>query len=209
MKNNLLVFMAQAFLLCCQSPSIPTEKQEGNPFKGVANTPYSKIHRSVQKSPAAKTSNYLDGRSIRIKDQFPLIAPVKDIEGLLGRPDSVVQVDFDEMCSSDFRSENSMIAYYGNGSMDFEQFGDSLDFQSVDFSKDKEIFLQSGDLKLHHATTLTEINARFPNARIEYTQAGDTIDTVILPPSKEPADGYWLLMFRDGKLIKIDDWFPC
>jgi hypothetical protein len=87
---------------------------------------------------------------------------VKSIEGLLGRADSVISIDWENTCPSNFKSENSKIAYYRG--FDFEQFGDSLSFLSVDFTEAKEAFLQSGDLKLSHLTTLEEFKKRFQEA---------------------------------------------
>jgi len=209
MRNKFLILLAQVMLLCCQSPNSSTEKQVNDSDKAVgvaANNEKQNISPIAGRQTSKEPREYLDWRSIRINNKFPLITTVKNIEGFLGKPDSVVKVDFDEICPSDFRSEDSKIAYYGG--VHFEQFGDSLDFMSIDFTTEKKIFLQSGNLKLDHATTPEMIKEHFPTIMKDYVK-GAIIDDIGLPPTKELSDGQWLLRFEGGKLISFDDWFPC
>lgn len=213
MRTKLLFLISQIAFLSCQSPNAETEKQESSlPEANIDSLETETSKTFVQASSTGENSEYLDWRSIRINGKFPLTASVKNIEGLLGKADSVVNIDWGRTCSSSYRSNDSRNAYFGG--MEFEQFGDSLDFHLVNFSKDHSVFLQSGDLKLNHATTLEDIKKHFPNAVRDISKGfyfidGKETDAINLPPSKELSDGQWILMFQNGKLIRIDNWFPC
>ncbi|WP_187262695.1 hypothetical protein [Pontibacter beigongshangensis] len=204
MKTIVLLLILQVVFFGCQSPSAETELSE-NTFPAEPATPV------AQAAATGENTEYLDWRSLRINGKYPLVTTVKNMDGLLGKPDSVNTIDWNETCSSDFRNESSKLAYYS--AYLFELFDDSLDFQSVDFRKNKNVFLQSNDLKLNAATTLEEIKKRFPNAaqnmeKVNVDEVGE-VETISLPPSRDYSDGQWLLMFQEGKLIRIDDWFPC
>ena len=214
MKTKLLQLLSLVALLSCHSPNAETEMKEGHsPDAGkdvllpeATSTPIDQTSRT------AGNEEYLDWNSIRINGKLPLTTSAKNIEGILGKADSVVSIDWNNTCASVYRSTASKNAYFKG--VEFEQFGDSLDFQLVNFTKDHSVFLQHGNLKLHHATTLEEIEKHFPNAvkdisKSYYIIDGKETDAVNLPPSKELSDGQWILMFQDGKLIRIDYWFPC
>lgn len=204
MKNTVLLLFLPVIFFGCQSPSAETEQPE-NTFPAEPTTPI------AQAAATGENAEYLDWRSLRINGKYALVTTVNNMDSLLGKPDSIHAIDWNETCSSDFRSESSKLAYYG--AYHFELFGDSLDFQSVDFRKNKDVFLQSNDLKLSSTTTLEEIKKRFPNAaqnmeNMNVDEIGE-VETISLPPSKTLSDGQWLLMFQEGKLVRIDDWFPC
>ncbi|WP_299706829.1 hypothetical protein [uncultured Pontibacter sp.] len=152
MKTKLLFLISQITLLSCQSPVADTEKQE-NRFSEVSidSTQVEESVTDLQSSAEEENSEYLDWQSVRINGKLPLIASVKQIEALMGKADSVVTIDWDNTCSSRYRSSDSKDAYYGG--YEFEQFGDSLDFQGVDFRKGEDVFLQVNNLKLSGATT--------------------------------------------------------
>lgn len=200
MKTKLLLIIPLIILLSCDSPNAEVEKQ-----LGISNT-------IGQSAPTGENEEYLDWSSIRVNSKLPLTASVQSIEGLLGKVDSVVSIDWSSTCSSGYRSDESKNAYFGG--VEFEQFGDSLDFMHINFSQDQSVFLQSGALKLDHATTLIEVKKHFPNAvkgigNGYYNIYGKETDAINLPPSKELSDRQWILMFQDGKLIRIDLWTPC
>jgi hypothetical protein len=213
MKTKILLLLSQVFLLSCNSPTTETENQ-GNQLLDAStdNIQAEASHPAVQPYPTGENDVYLDMGSILINGKLPLATSVKKMENLLGKADSVVSINWNQTCSSRYASEDSRNAYFGG--MQFEQFGDSLDFQLVNFSQDHRVFLQSENLKLNHATTLDEIKKRFPKAvkgikKGLYKIDGKETDAVNLPPSKELSDGQWILMFQNGKLIRIDNWFPC
>jgi hypothetical protein len=204
MKNKLLLLISLIPFLSCQSPEVETEQQAIPEATAPART-------VDQTAIVRQNTEYLDPRSIRINGKFPLSTTVSNINGLLGKADSILSIDWAETCPSDFRDEDSKIAYYGG--YQFEQFGDSLDLQSVDFRIGKDTFLQSNNLKLNSSTTVEELKQHFPNAvkdahKMDVSGIGE-VDVIALPPSEALSDGQWLLMFQDGKLIRIDDWFPC
>ncbi|WP_114783205.1 hypothetical protein [Botryobacter ruber] len=204
MKNKLLLIILQASVIGCQTQGAEAEQQ-------AYSLPIEPAKPVVQADAARENTEFLDWQSIRINGKFPLATTIDNINSLLGKPDSVTTIDWDDTCPSDFKSQDSKLAYYGG--YHFEQFGDSLDFQSIDFRKNKSVFLQSKSLKLNATTTLEEIKKSFPNAakniyKMNVYEIGE-VEAITLPPSKALSDGHWLLMFQDGKLIRIDDWFPC
>jgi hypothetical protein len=155
-----------------------------------------------------KIMEYLDGTRLKINDKFPLATSSKNIETLVGKPDSTVEAE----CTSGLRDQNSKIAHYGLTT--FEAFKDSLQLGSIHF-KGSNLFLQYGKLKLNQNTTFTEIQKLFPvsSENVEkmnvYGIKGD-VDSITISPSNNPrAEGKWILMFQKGKLIRIDNWFPC
>ncbi|RNI23620.1 hypothetical protein [Rufibacter latericius] len=197
MKINPLLLFAPVILFSCQSPASQENLSSATAETSASPAPQNPVPR--------ENSEYLDWHTLRINGKYPLVTKVKDMEGLLGKPDSVVKVDFEEGCPGSFRNENSKVAHYGGVS--FEQFGDSLKFLGVDFSNEKRVFLQSGNLRIDHTTSPAVLKKHFPNAMKNF--AKDSTEAVAIPPAKEPVDGHWLLQFEKGKLKFIDDWFPC
>jgi hypothetical protein len=213
MKTTILLLLSQVFLLSCNSPNSEAGKQDNYlPKASRENLQAEASPPVLQSYPTGENDEYLEWGSILINGKLPLMTSVKNMESFLGKADSVISINWDNTCSSRYASEDSKNAYFGG--MKFEQFRDSLDFQQINFSKDHSIFLQSGSLKLNHATALDEIKKHFPKAVKDirkgfYLIDGKETDAVNLPPSKELSDGQWILMFQNGKLIRIDNWFPC
>jgi hypothetical protein len=213
MKTKLLLLVSLTAFLSCQSPNAETEMQEEQLPEASKDVLQAESSTLVdQTSPIRENDEYLDWGSILINGKSPLAASVKNIEDILGRADSVVSINWMETCSSRYVSEDSRNAYFGG--VQFEKFGDSLDFMHVNFSKDHSVFLQSGNLKLNHTSTLEEVEKHFPKAvknirKNLYHIDGKETDAVSLPPSKEFSDAQWILMFQQGRLIRIDLWFPC
>lgn len=213
MKTKPLLLIILITLLSCQSPNTEEEKTEEHFLKSSGGVLQVETSSPVdQTAPISENQEYLDWSSMRINGKFPLTASVKNIEGILGKADSVVNIDWNNTCSSRYRSEESKNVYFGG--VEFEQFGDSLDFMHINFSKDHSVFLQNGNLKLNYATTLEEVRKHFPNAVKDiskgyYNIDGKETDAINLPLSKELSEGQWILMFQDGKLVRIDNWFPC
>ncbi|NEM96064.1 hypothetical protein [Pontibacter burrus] len=213
MKTKLLQLLSLAALLSCHSPNAQVENQDGHSPDAGKDVMREATSSPVDQAPRiAENEEYLDWNSVRINGKLPLTTSVKNIEGILGKADSVVSIDWNNTCSSGYRSAASKNAYFKG--VEFEQFGDSLNFIQVNFSKEHNVFLQRGNLKLNHATTLEEVEKHFPNAvkdisKSYYIIDGKETDAVNLPPSKELTDRQWILMFQDGKLIRIDNWLPC
>jgi hypothetical protein len=213
MKTKILLLLSQIFLLSCNSPISETGIQDNHLHKaGTGNLQAEASTPVPQTNLTGENDEYLDWGRVLINGKLPLVTSVKNMEGLLGKADSVISINWDNTCSSRYASEDSKNAYFDG--MQFEQFRDSLDFQQINFSKNHGVFLQSGSLKLNHATTLDEIKKHFPKAvknisKGFYLIDGKKTDAVNLPPSKDLSEGQWILVFQNGKLIRIDNWFPC
>ena len=205
MANKHIVVLLIVFsVLSCNTRSTE-EKQEEN------TTSIDSIKPAAQATVIEEHDEYLDWRSVRINAKVPLATTVQNFERILGKADSVNSINWEVTCSSTFRSEDSKLAYYRG--YEFEHFGDSLYFQSVTFGQNKDLFLQSNDIKLNSSTTMEEVKKLFPNAaknvsKMDVYKIGE-VDAIALPRSKTLSDRHWLLMFQTGKLIRIDDWSPC
>lgn len=210
-----LLLFTSVSLFCCQSPNAPMEKQEISAVE-ASDSLHAQAYNPLLPNPATgEISEYLEWSSIKINNRLPLDTREGTIQTVLGKPDSVVAIDWAGTCSSNFISDDSKLAYYSG--MQFEKSGDSLYFQVNDFQKNHEAFLQSGSLRLDHTTTLDDIRKHFPNAVKNVSKLGvyglddvsELMDAIVLPLSKELSEGHWILMFQDGKLRRLDYWMPC
>ncbi len=210
MKHSILLFLAFISFIGCQSSETQIEDQK---VSEVEEADTLKAYNPLLPNPATgKIEEYLEWSSISINNKLPLNTTLKDLNTVLGKPDSVASINWAETCSSNFKSEDSKLAYYKG--MEFELAGDSLYFQLNDFRKDPKVFLQIGNLRLDHTTTLNDIKKYFPNAvknidKMNVYGVEGEVESIVLSPSKELSEGHWLLMFQQGKLIRIEDWFPC
>ena len=146
MKHKLLLFITSVSLLCCQSPDVRVEDQK-TATADAADSGQAQSYNPLLPNPATgEITEYLLWESISINGRLPLATTVKNMEAVLGKPDSVVSINWSETCVSNFKSEDSKLAYYKG--MQFEQYGDSLYFKVNDFRKNHNVFLQSGSLRL-------------------------------------------------------------
>jgi hypothetical protein len=112
MKLRPLLLFVSVIHFRCQPSTDHINKQEESLSQSSLDTMLINPSKPNEQNPAPKeNSEYLEWQTIRINGRLPLITTVKNMEGLLGKPDSVVHIDFDEICPSDFRSENPKIAY--------------------------------------------------------------------------------------------------
>lgn len=153
---------------------------------------------------------YIDRDSVRINGKIPFISNNNDISKLLGKPDTIITPNYDEICASYFGEDFKYV--YIKGCI-FEIYGDRAVLCSIDFRNQFDIKLKTQNLTLDHNTTLDELQKIFPNAvknkhELFVSELGKTI-SIGLAPSINPSDDHWLLLFIDGRLIRIDYWMPC
>ncbi|OON68692.1 hypothetical protein [Hymenobacter sp. CRA2] len=126
----------------------------------------------------------------------------------LGSPDSVVTPDLDNECTS-FFSLSFQRAYTPKAAL--ELYGDTAVVTSLDVRKGGG--LQAGGLRLDRTTTLAELGRAFPRAVSRQSTEQDDVlgevQMVSLDVAPPPTDDHWRLLFKDGRLVRIDYFMPC
>lgn len=153
---------------------------------------------------------YLDWEALKINNRLPLLCSPEELITLLGKPDSVVTPNMDEICTSYFEGD---FKYYYFGGSQFEVSKEKAALSSIDFEADKKIKLNFGELVLDNSLTLERLAAIFPKAtkdryEVELDKKGKYI-CVKLAASKKMIDNAWLLFFKNEKLVRMDYWMPC
>lgn len=162
-------------------------------------------------SPVRSHSNieYLDWKMLKINGTVLMKNTTKLLYQLLGKPDSIVKPNMDNICVSFY---NKPFKYLYLKGIQFELYGNTAIFSSIDFRR-SNIKLKCDNLTFDTNTTLTSLSKIFPSAVKEQEKmlldAEGEVMSIRLDTSKNPGDDAWILMFKNGKLIRIDYWMPC
>jgi hypothetical protein len=188
MKNICLILLS-CLILGCNSLQ-EAENLENDSLKNQAENPDG-------------NPEYLDFQKMLINNKFPMSTEIKNIENLMGKPDSIVKVD------NECQGVSEVTYYYGL--THFVNEGNYLDMNSMNFAENQNLFIQYGSLRLDHNTTLEEIKKLFPESSKDISKLTTDgikgeLDVIGI---RQSGDGQWLLMFQNGKLVRLDDWFPC
>lgn len=196
-----LLLIGSLALSGCTEPERPQQ-----PTKVAPPTP--------ETAPAASrsdTTEYLDWTAARINGQLPLQSTPQAVWQLLGRPDSLVTPDWGQECVSFF--SRTFRRGYVRGTV-VEVYGDTAVVTSLDLQHQPHLTLHAGRLRLSYATTLTELAKFFPQSvrrqgPIDAYELGQVTE-VSLPVSRALVDeDRWRLLFKNGRLVRIDYWMPC
>ena len=118
--------------------------------------------------------------------------------------------DLDQECVSFFT--RTFRRGYARGTT-VEVYGDTAVVTSLDVQRQPSLTLQVGRLRLNHATTLADLAKSFPRAVRRQGPLNDSelgpVVAVSLAPGRVPSDDQWQLLFKNGKLVRIDYWMPC
>lgn len=153
---------------------------------------------------------FISGASVKINGKLPMITQTKALFSMIGQPDSIVAPDMNDVCTS-FYDKEFKYAYLNNTQI--EIYGDTAVLSSLDFRNDSELSLKTPKHSFSRNTSLASLKKDFPAAvkeqfELNVQEIGETV-AVRIPTSQEPSDDSWLLLFRDGKLIRIDYYMPC
>jgi len=165
----------------------------------------------IQKTDAVKAVNheYLDWKTLKINNQLPLLCKKAELIKLLGTVDSVKTPHYEDICASYF---NSAFGYIYFGESQFETSGTMAVVSSIDLESGN-IKLVSPMITLDKYVTLEKIKRMFPvaikNAELIEVDKKGKVLSIKVATSKKETDDAWLLLFRNGKLIRIDHWIPC
>lgn len=179
----------------------------------VAAAPASVTAPAAAPSAAAAlpdTTEYLDWAAARINGRLPLQSSPQAVWQELGRPDSLVTPDWSQECVS-FFDRNFRRGYVRGATV--EVYGDTAVVTSLDLQRQPTLTLHAGSLRLSHSTTLPELARAFPR---EVSRQGSHDDDYLGPvvevtlfPGLAPSDDRWRLLFKNGRLARIDYWMPC
>jgi len=155
-------------------------------------------------------AEYLDWSTAKLNGRLPMLSTTKAVFQELGQPDSLVTPDMNEVCMPYF-DKPFKFAYVK--SAEFEICGDTAVISTITFRHQPQLMLQTGNVKLNSRTTLSELAKSFPIAvkeqyELNVHKLGKVI-TVNLAAGPIVTDYSWLLMFKDGKLVRIDYYTPC
>lgn len=207
--KNILLFLLPLFISCTEKNS----KSE----KGIIKSNILDARSNNNNTPDTnQTSNqktgleFLDWDSLRINNRLPLLCKKRDLIELLGKPDSTVVPNMNDICTSYFETE---FKYMYFGKSQFETRADTAVISSISFKKYNRIKINSGSIVLDNTMTIDKLASLFPNAvklkEALYLDGEGKVMCVRLATSKVVSDNAWLLFFLGGKLIQIDFWMPC
>jgi hypothetical protein len=203
--KRLILVLFPFFVSCAQKP----DNSEAELKKSASLEAHDQKNNSVDSN--RKTNlEYLEFDSVRINLKLPLLCKAKDLLELLGKADSLVTPNRDDICVTYFDKDIQLL-YFGKSQFEIE--GDSAVISSLHFKNNSQIKLNIGSLILDCTLTLTKLTTLFPNSvqlKEEVTiENGEKAIIVQLACSKNISDFFWTLFFHDGKLIRIDFGMTC
>lgn len=162
------------------------------------------------KTDKALSSEYLDWYKVKLNGTIDLLSSFKTTSGILGKPDSIVTPNYEDISVSYFNGEKFKYVYYKG--LQFEVVKDSLAFREIDFSKDTALYFTSDKIRLSYHTSLADFKKLFPKAADKEFSGTDMDKYLVvgLDVAKIPIEDKWMFWFsRDGsKLIKIEYFIP-
>lgn len=163
-------------------------------------------------APSLQSTNaeYLEWSTATLNGQLPLMSTKNAILKELGPLDSLTTVDVTDGCGY-FFDQPHQAAYVKL--TDFEVCGDTAVIRTINFQRQPQLTLQTGNIRLNSKTTLSELAKTFPIAVKAHSEMNvDSIGKVVavaLATGPIVADDSWLLFFQKGKLVRIDYFIPC
>lgn len=156
------------------------------------------------------TAEFLDWQAARINGRLPLQSTPRAVWRELGQPDSLVAPDLAQECVSFF--SRAFRRGYARGTT-VEVYGDTAVVTSLDLQRQPALALYAGPLRLSYHTSLRELAQTFPQAVRQQSPLNDSelgqVTEVTLATGRAPSDDHWMLLFKNGKLVRIDYWMPC
>jgi hypothetical protein len=162
------------------------------------------------KTDTALTSEYLDWYKVKLNGSVDMLSSFKTTSRILGKPDSIVTPNYEDVSVSYFNGEKFKYVYYKG--LQFETVKDSLAFREADFSKDTSLYFTSDKIRLGYHTTLADFKKVFPKAGDNelHHPAMDEYIAIDLNVSNKIFEDQWMLSFSadGGKLLKIEYYIP-
>lgn len=170
----------------------------------------SKATDSTTTAKTAGTATYLAWDSVKLNGTIPMLYSFKTTEEKLGKADSIVTPNYEDVSSSFFNGKNFKYSYFKG--ITFEKSNDTIAFSSIDFTKNPAAYFGNDHIRLNNATTLSDFKKIFPNATddsLSVLGIGKT-RAVSLAISKKETEDKWLFIFKEdgSKLLRIEYWIP-
>jgi hypothetical protein len=196
MKYLLGVIILLGLLGCKQKIKQANNKQTDSVVSAKTNT--------------SLTSEFLDWYKVKLNGTIDLLSSFKITSQSLGKPDSIITPNYEDISVSYFNGEKFKYVYYKG--LQFELVNDSLAFREIDFSKDTSLYFTSDKIRLGYSTSLNDFKKIFPKAgdnELHHT-AMDKYIVVDLNVSEKIIEDQWMLSFSpDGsKLLRIEYFIP-
>lgn len=159
---------------------------------------------------ATGTTTYVTWDSVKLNGTIPMLYNSKEAEEKLGKADSIITPDYENVSSSFFNNKSFKYCYFRG--ITFEKSGDTLAFMSIDFTKASTAYLGNDHIRLNGATSLIDFKNIFPNVADNslIVQGLGKTKAVTLAVSKKETEDKWLFIFNEdgNKLLRIDYWIP-
>lgn len=164
----------------------------------------------ITKTDTARNAEYLDWYKVKLNGKTDMLSSFMATSKILGKPDSIVTPDYEDISVSYFNGEKFKYVYYKG--LQFEMMNDSLAFRQIDFSKDTSLYLTNDKIRLRYSTSLNDFKKVFPKAggnELHHT-AMDKYIAIDLNVSEKIFEDQWMLSFSpDGtKLLRIEYFIP-
>jgi len=165
---------------------------------------------AAAKTDTARNGEYLDWHKVKLNGKIDMLSSFTATSKILGKPDSAVAPNYEDISVSYFNGEKFKYVYYKG--LQFEMMNDSLAFTQIDFSKDTALYFTSDKIRLSYNTTLADFKKVFPKtAEKELPGADrDKYQVIGLDVSKPATEDRWMFWFSHNgdRLLKIEYFIP-
>ncbi len=208
--KTLYFFAAFLCMIIFNACNGPTKNENTDTLKNATDTvgQISTTDTVVNSDVLQTSGEYIDPDIIRINGVLPVVSSPKLLYATLGKPDSIGTLDTLNTCVT--YDKPFKYAYF-KGS-EFELHSETVVMSGLNF-RNSDITLTAGKLTLSGTTTLKELARVFPNAvkaqSVITLNTFEKVTSIRVDTGKIPGDDAWILVFKNGKLIRIDSWMPC
>ena len=163
----------------------------------------------AQQNKVAQSKEYIDWKAAKINGVVSMEGEVAKLYSTLSKPDSIVKPNMNDVCSS-FYDKPFKYVYIKDSQ--FELYGKTAVVRSLNF-KNNKVKLITGKLTLDGSTTLASLAKVFPLAvKKQYPltiEHNEKVVAIQLSPSKAISEDTWILLFKNGRLVRIDYHINC
>ncbi|MFC0519060.1 hypothetical protein ACFFGT_32910 [Mucilaginibacter angelicae] len=156
------------------------------------------------------SSEYLDWYKVKLNGTIDMLSSFKTTSLILGKPDSIVTPNYEDIAVSYFNGEKFKYVYYKG--LQFEVVKDSLVFREADFSKDTALYFTSDKIRLSRHTKFDDLKRLFPKAASRVPSDEGKLKYILMDVdvAKLSMEDKWMFWFSsDGnELLKIEYFIP-
>jgi len=203
-KTHLLacfsLILLTAFHACSQN-------NDPERYLGTALAPRAK---GAQIDTTKFNSEYISYSTVMINGKLPLDSRYAEFLKVVGKPDSLVDSNLEMDCP--FFEENHYQYVHFQGNL-FYLVNDTAVFREIDFRRRPDLALKTPAITLNNKTTLEEVQKLYPKSvsKIRTIESSAYLDLQLVDvgASKAYEDAWWILFFKDKKLVMVEMYMPC